>query len=138
VRWRGSYTPLLPHASEGHPDNARFRAPVPGTKGPPSTHNWDALPRAGRPCLARVRCRTALVGCLGTDNDAKAHVISIGHNALSPLKASRRSVLWQPMHSNFRCSYPAAFMVASCSIRAIRIEAPHEIHNIANRPRLDE
>ena len=93
----------------------------------------DALRRAAGRCLDRVRCPSALVG-LGVDDDAHAHVISIGQDARSPLKASRRSVLPQPTHSSFRCSYPAAFMVASCSIRAIRISAPHETHNMANRP----
>ena len=83
--------------------------------------------RSGRRCSRRRRC------CLAADdNDARAHRYSTGHVALSPLKASRRSVLPQRTHSNFRCSYPAAFIAASCSIRSMRISAPHEIHNMTH------
>ena len=69
---------------------------------------------------------------LATDNDARAHLYSTGHDALPPLKARRRSVFWQRVHSNFWYSYPAAFIPESCSIRAMRISEPHEMHGMAN------
>jgi hypothetical protein len=79
------------------------------------------------------RERTTL-DCLAAESDARAHRNSTGNDALSPLKASRRSVFWQPTHSNLRCSYPAALMAKSCSTRTMRISAPHEMQRISKPP----
>jgi hypothetical protein len=52
-----------------------------------------ALPSSGRPpYFARPRRDGTTPDCLAADNDARAHRYSTGHDALSLLKASRRSV----------------------------------------------
>src|SRR5262249_43153058 len=71
---------------------------------------------------------------LAANRDARAHRYSNGNDALSPLKASRRSVFWQRTHSNLRCSYPAALMAKSCSTCTMRISAPHEMQRISMLP----
>src|SRR5262245_60902902 len=80
----------------------------------------------------------AALDSLAANRDARAHRYSNGNDALSPLKASRRSVFWQRTHSNLRCSYPAALMAKSCSTCTMRISAPHEMQRIFKPLLLDE
>ena len=85
--------------------------------------------RQARAVPSRVAGMAGL-GRAGRRSAARASRCSSDHDPPAPLKASRRSVLAQPVHRSVWCSYPASFIPWSCSAHSTCISARHEIQRM--------